>query len=343
MLAAVADVVPTFTGTGEISATNIDFVGLALATGGVFEGNGAAATTTAAATPAPCTAGLPPAATRAAGRGRKNKNKNKNKNNNAGAGAGAGASATAAPAPAATAAASQVCSVVTRTIVNCASAAPAASAPATPASGAGVNIQAFTGTLGGPAPPVISSAGDRPFSVNGNTFVGQGAAINRSCDIQQNACANAANSGALAGGIGQCAQQLTACKAANPLRKRQGLDFGSCTDPTIQFGVGFDGRKEASFAPSNNADFNHGSAQRIGIISSFICQRLRDSCKAPADTVAACEAANTAALAATQDQAAADVFNQALSGAGAVVATPSQAAPATPASNLTVVTVTQCS
>ncbi|CAI4211919.1 unnamed protein product [Parascedosporium putredinis] len=291
VLAAVADVVPTFTGTGEISATNIDFVGLALATGGTFEGNGAAATTTAAATPplAPPVFLPPPPVPL-------NKNKNKNNNAGAGAGAGAGASATAAPAPAATAAASQVCSVVTRTIVNCASAAPAASAPATP-----------------PRAP--------------------GAAINRSCDIQQNACANAANSGALAGGIGQ----------PPTLRKRQGLDLGSCTDPTIQFGVGFDGRKEASFAPSNNADFNHGSAQRIGIISSFICQRLRDSCKAPADTVAACEAANTAALAATQDQAAADVFNQALSGAGAVVATPSQAAPATPASNLTVVTVTQCS
>lgn len=84
---------------------------------------------------------------------------------------------------------------------------------------AGENIQAFTGTLGGTAPPVISSNGDRPFSVNGNTFTGSGAALGRSCDIQHNACANAANSGQLAGGVAQCEQQSADCKAANDLKK----------------------------------------------------------------------------------------------------------------------------
>ena len=45
------------------------------------------------------------------------------------------------------------------------------------------NVQTFTGTLGGAAPPVISSAGDRPFSVNGDTFVNAAAALQRSCSV----------------------------------------------------------------------------------------------------------------------------------------------------------------
>lgn len=177
---------------------------------------------------------------------------------------------------------------------------------------AGANIQAFTGTLGGPAPPVVSSAGDRPFSVNGNTFTGAGAAISRSCDIQHNACANAANSGELDGGIAQCETQVSECKAANALKKRQAGSFGSCSDPSIIFAAGLDGRKEEAFAPSNDADFNHGSAQKIGIIADFICQRLGDSCKADAAVVASCTSAAAAAKATTQDQTAADVFNAGL-------------------------------
>ncbi|KAL6352462.1 hypothetical protein LRP88_14229 [Fusarium phalaenopsidis] len=177
---------------------------------------------------------------------------------------------------------------------------------------AGANIQAFTGTLGGPAPPVVSSAGDRPFAVNGNTFTGAGAAISRSCDIQHNACANAANSGELDGGIAQCETQVSECKAANALKKRQAGNFGSCSDPSIIFAAGLDGRKEEAFAPSNDADFNHGSAQKIGIIADFICQRLGDSCKADAAVVASCTSAAAAAKATTQDQTAADVFNAGL-------------------------------
>lgn len=45
------------------------------------------------------------------------------------------------------------------------------------------NVQTFTGTLGGAPPPVISSAGTRPFSVNGDTFVNAGAALQRSCSV----------------------------------------------------------------------------------------------------------------------------------------------------------------
>jgi len=78
----------------------------------------------------------------------------------------------------------------------------------------GANVQTFAGALGGAAPAVIESAGDRPFSVNGATFVNSGAALQRSCAVQNNACANAVNSGALDGDVAQCADQEKACNAA---------------------------------------------------------------------------------------------------------------------------------
>ncbi|KAL7942694.1 hypothetical protein V8C42DRAFT_150103 [Trichoderma barbatum] len=228
---------------------------------------------------------------------------------------------------------------------------PAASQPqatggSEPSSASGNNIQTFTGTLGGPAPPVISGAGDRPFFVNGNSFVNDWAALKRSCDIQKNACADAANSGKLAGGVAQCDEQNTQCKAAtsgasngnagnnNSNNNNSGAnnantgsdnadngnaqngagntgDFGSCSDPSIKFANGLDGRKEPAFAPVNDKDFNHGSALKIKIISDFICDRLGSSCKADAAVVAKCQSASAAASQ-LSGQAAADSFNAAL-------------------------------
>ncbi|OBT68592.1 hypothetical protein VE03_01747 [Pseudogymnoascus sp. 23342-1-I1] len=79
---------------------------------------------------------------------------------------------------------------------------------------AGTNVQTFTGAIGGAAPAITETAGDRPFTVNGNTFVNIGAALQRSCDIQNNACFNAVNSGELSGGTAQCQDQQTACNAS---------------------------------------------------------------------------------------------------------------------------------
>lgn len=185
-----------------------------------------------------------------------------------------------------------------------------------------VNIQTFTGSLGGVAPPVESVANSvRPFSVNGATFTTANAALQRSCAIQKNACANAANSGEIEGGVGQCEQQEAECRAANNLKmfrrsrpsRRQvnGLDFGSCGSPAIQFAEGLDGRTEASFQNVNTADFDHGSAQNIAIIADFTCSRLQSSCGASQETVEACQQASQAAQAA-DGQAAADTFNSAL-------------------------------
>lgn len=109
-----------------------------------------------------------------------------------------------------------------------------------------------------------------------------------------------------------------ACNAAasakklRKLRARQAnLDFGSCSNPAIEFAAGLDGRKEESFAPADAADFNHGSALNIKVISGFICGQLQSKCKAAADAVSTCNDAASAADAET-GQAAADAFNSAL-------------------------------
>ncbi|KAF7882216.1 hypothetical protein EAF00_011732 [Botryotinia globosa] len=121
-----------------------------------------------------------------------------------------------------------VASVAATSIASVASSVSVEAAVSTGTSATGTNVQTFTGTLGGAPPPVVSSAGDRPFSVNGDSFVGEGAALQRSCSVQHNACAAAANSGSLAGGVEQCETQETACNAAPGAAKmirRQAMIF----------------------------------------------------------------------------------------------------------------------
>lgn len=193
--------------------------------------------------------------------------------------------------------------------------------------------------------------------MNGDTFVGMNAALGRSCDIQHNACADAANAGTIPADVGQCDQQNTACHAANNLKKRLRLDarrcggppplstlaargavaprnLGSCSDASIVFGNGIDGRTTAAFVPANQRDFNHGSAFNIAVIAGFICQRLDSPCAAPADTQASCAQASTAAVAVTQDQTAADVWN-AIMGNGVGGANAGPTAASAPAAAIT--------
>ncbi|EHK50159.1 hypothetical protein TRIATDRAFT_132795 [Trichoderma atroviride IMI 206040] len=252
----------------------------------------------------------------------------------------------AAPTPSANVATtSQAAAAATPTTAsqagNAASQTGASSSSETSTSTAsGNNVQAFTGTLGGPPPPVVSGTGNRPFSVNGDTFVTVGAALQRSCSIQHNACANDANSGKLSGGVGQCDTQNTQCTAAAASGATSNNDssaanntatdssaasgtaangnaagaagsFGSCSNPSIKFANGLDGRTEPAFAPVDEADFNHGSALNIKVIADFICDRLNSSCKAGAAVVSTCQSASAAASQ-LQGQAAADAFNKAL-------------------------------
>ena len=71
------------------------------------------------------------------------------------------------------------------------------------------NAQSFTGALGGIAATAIVDSGnaDRPFQVKEDTFVNLGAALQRSCDQQFNACANAANGGAADFSTQECQAQ----------------------------------------------------------------------------------------------------------------------------------------
>ena len=87
-------------------------------------------------------------------------------------------------------------------------------------------------------------------------------------------------------------------------------DFGSCTVPQIEFGQGFDNRKETAFQPVDKASYNHESAQNMDIISQFICDTLTNSCGADDTAKATCQsaiAASKQAEAKTGGQA--DAFN----------------------------------
>ncbi|TEY68305.1 hypothetical protein BOTCAL_0120g00020 [Botryotinia calthae] len=77
-----------------------------------------------------------------------------------------------------------------------------------------------TGTaaaIGGIQPPNVATTTDpdRPFSVNGNTFTDIEDAVDRSCAIQHNACADAINNEELSDvDISDCDTQLSKCVAA---------------------------------------------------------------------------------------------------------------------------------
>ncbi|KAF9003972.1 hypothetical protein BDQ17DRAFT_1241729 [Cyathus striatus] len=110
-------------------------------------------------------------------------------------------------------------------------------------------------------------------------------------------------------GDSSAATTSTAVPAATP---PAGADFGSCTTPEIEFGVGFDNRKETSFEPTDKKSYNHGSAQNIGIITKFICDTLTNSCGANQAAKDICQTALTAATAAAAGTGAqADAFNAA--------------------------------
>ncbi|KAG9099074.1 hypothetical protein FRC06_005673 [Ceratobasidium sp. 370] len=88
-------------------------------------------------------------------------------------------------------------------------------------------------------------------------------------------------------------------------------NFGTCSNPTIEFGVGFDGRTEASFQPVNKASFNHSSALNPTIITTFVCDQLVGPCNANKPAIDNCNAAK-AAITGLTGQAVVDAFNAAV-------------------------------
>ncbi|KAJ6576469.1 hypothetical protein DFH09DRAFT_1276482 [Mycena vulgaris] len=87
-------------------------------------------------------------------------------------------------------------------------------------------------------------------------------------------------------------------------------NFGSCSIPEIEFGTGFDGRKETSFQAVNQTSYNQASALTISTITQSICDALANSCGADATARATCARAQSAANAANPDDGVdADIFN----------------------------------
>ncbi|EFX02436.1 hypothetical protein CMQ_2485 [Grosmannia clavigera kw1407] len=93
---------------------------------------------------------------------------------------------------------------------------PAAVTTAASATTAASTSSGTSSALGGIEAPAVVDSGDanRPFSVNGDTFVNKSAAVQRACSIQNNQCANAVNSGTLSGvTVSDCNAQDAACSA----------------------------------------------------------------------------------------------------------------------------------
>ena len=87
-----------------------------------------------------------------------------------------------------------------------------------------------------------------------------------------------------------------------------GLDYGSCSDPTINWLYGLDGRTEYSYTTNNQDDFPFGSSPTIDSPADLICNRLRSPCNAPQATIDQCYAAESA-VASLSGQEAADTWN----------------------------------
>ncbi|XP_014555863.1 hypothetical protein COCVIDRAFT_101314 [Bipolaris victoriae FI3] len=121
-------------------------------------------------------------------------------------------------------------------------------------------------------------------------------------------CGN--DAAASAGHAAAAKDNAAAAKDDDAVSSKASADFGNC-DPTIVFGLPSDGRKEDAFEPSDLTTFNHGSAQKIAIISNFICSQLANKCSASASAVSTCDAAASAANG-LEGQAAATAFNTAL-------------------------------
>ncbi|KAF8256605.1 hypothetical protein EI94DRAFT_1475077, partial [Lactarius quietus] len=85
----------------------------------------------------------------------------------------------------------------------------------TPASNGGKNLQTFTGSLGATAPSVTQTS-DGEFQVENNaSFKQLNNACQRSCDVQHNQCADAANSSGNKGNltVAACGMQQNQCSA----------------------------------------------------------------------------------------------------------------------------------
>ncbi|GJJ14820.1 hypothetical protein Clacol_009088 [Clathrus columnatus] len=126
----------------------------------------------------------------------------------------ASSSSSASPASSSSSSSSSDSSSSSTPVSSSSSADPTSSSSSSSASSSnssGANLQTFTGSLGGAPPAVV--AGGNEFTVEGNnSFQTLSTALQRSCSVQHNTCADAANANKNAGfSVGQCDQQETQC------------------------------------------------------------------------------------------------------------------------------------
>ncbi|KAF8486043.1 hypothetical protein DFH94DRAFT_808518, partial [Russula ochroleuca] len=79
------------------------------------------------------------------------------------------------------------------------------------------NLQTFTGALGGVTAPTVSALGNGQFQVENNaSFKNLQSALQRSCDVQHNKCADAANASGNKGDltVAACGTQQTQCDSS---------------------------------------------------------------------------------------------------------------------------------
>ncbi|WVQ70420.1 uncharacterized protein L199_008647 [Kwoniella botswanensis] len=91
-----------------------------------------------------------------------------------------------------------------------------------------------------------------------------------------------------ASGAGDTADTIGTATNTTPAA---GIDVGSCTDFSMTFAAGLDGRKadEFSFEPSDLVNFNHGTALNPSIITQFMCDTFVNACANSATTRNVCK------------------------------------------------------
>ncbi|WVQ71363.1 hypothetical protein IAR50_000891 [Cryptococcus sp. DSM 104548] len=98
-------------------------------------------------------------------------------------------------------------------------------------------------------------------------------------------------SASAAAGVSSTSSAAAAATLATTNAAAAGIDVGDCTDFSMTFAAGLDGRAatEFSFEPTDLTSFNHGTALNPSIITQFMCDTFVNACAQSASTRDACK------------------------------------------------------
>lgn len=134
----------------------------------------------------------------------------------------------------------------------------------------GANLQTFPGTLGAPAPAVTKTANGQ-FQVSGNAnFKTLQNAIQRSCDVQHNKCADAANASGNKGNL-----TVTACGTQQSQCSLVAQAAGTGNKSSSQENSTSGSKKGNSTSGSNQGNGNSNSKQGTSLTSNGGQQNLQ--------------------------------------------------------------------